>query len=154
MSYYVVPENNPGGVVYYAFYNQYTGAVFYADVNAPYYLQDGDLVMTAESYFLNGDDAPDRGMNPPVPVPGSFSIVETTSGDEVMDYSPEPAPQNNPGSGDPDDDCSNYPDADADANDPGYVTTDPDYVDEYQQYYDDNDDPVYTASDCDTSVGR
>lgn len=151
MSYIVVPDNNPGGPIYYAFYNEYTGAAFYADVNAPYVLQDGDLVMTTDSYYMNDVDAPDRTMNPPVPAPGPFSIVETTSNDDVMNYSPDPAGAN-AGTGNPDADCSNYPSGN-DADDPGYVDVDPGTVDDYEQYYDDNNDPTYTASDCDSSVG-
>lgn len=150
--------------VFLAIYNQYTGQTFYADIDG-YYLQDGDIIQTDPSYYLTGDNAPDTGGGPPIPIPDfSFAVdAEPVSGDptvpDIIVYDPNAEPLlPNPAAA-PEDNYYNYPGDYASEppqspeTEPGSVEVDLSFFDSYEQYYDENEDPVYTGSACDTSIG-
>jgi len=134
----------------FVIYNQYTGEV--KAVPDDYVLQDGDIIETGDSYYLDpqtGNPGADAPSGAPLP-PEAFSVDVVDSDNEdlviapdVLVYSPDPETSN---------DYLNYPDG-ADTMDPGYIEVDPSYFDSYEQYYDENDNPVYSGSDCGSSIG-
>lgn len=125
-------------------YNQYTGSLSLQDEG--YVLQDGDIIETDDSYYADFGIAP----------PASFSVDVCDSAgnpvaNDVMVYSSTQADDGNAAG--MDDGLQNYPSGNSEPTDPGYVEVDPNYVESYEEYYDENDNPVYVAGDCDTSVG-
>lgn len=124
-------------------YNQYTGLT--TPVSSDNYVyQDGDIIETDDSFYT-GNSAPAF----------TVDVVDADNGDQVIApdvivYSPDQA-DNTSTYQDPD--CQNYPEGTSDSEDPGYVEIDTSYFDSYEQYYDENDDPVYTGDDCGGSIG-
>lgn len=157
----ITPNTSPN-TQYLAIYNEFTGQAFYADIYT-YYLQDGDIIQTDPTYYQNDVNSPDTTVNYPVP-DFSFSVdVVPDNGDPVIedvivyDPNPEPAPTSDTW---PEDNYYNYPGGDDTTGagnptdpDPGSIEVDLSYFDCYEQYYDEDNEPVYTGSDCESSIG-
>ncbi|MFO1484377.1 MAG: hypothetical protein U1F71_13545 [Verrucomicrobiaceae bacterium] len=168
--YQITPNTASPNTTYLAVYNQFTGQTFYADIYT-YYLQDGDIIQMDPTYYDDGSG--NIGSNAPplpegvgsCPVPDySFSVnAIPENGDPVIEdiivYDPnqEPTPTADTL---PEDNYYNYPGGDdttgtgiATDPDPGSVEVDLSYFDDYEQYYDEDNEPVYEGSDCDSSIG-